>query len=68
MANDAPAVDGSQKHDKLDIDKPAVIAKEPEISKSMAYEPLPVKKPNGLSNGTTNHTSRSVTQRKIIHL
>ena len=67
MANDAPAVNGSQKHDNLNIDKPAVIAKEPEVSKSMAYEPLSVKKPNGLNHGTKNHTSHSVTQRKIIH-
>lgn len=68
MANDAPAVNGSQKHDNLDIDKPAVIAKEPEVSKSMVYEPLPVKKPNGLNNGTTSHTSHSVTQGKTFHL
>ena len=68
MADHTPAVNGSQKHDSLDIDKPAVIAKEPEVSKSMVYEPLPVKKPNGFNNGTTNHTSHSVTQRKTIHL
>lgn len=65
MANDAPAVNGSQNHENLDIDKPAVVAKEPDVTKSMVYEPLPVKKPNGLNNGT-NHKSHGVTQRKTI--
>lgn len=64
MAKDAPAVNGSQKLDNVDIDKPAVIAKEPEVSKSMVYEPLPVKKPNGVSNGTRHHASHDMTQRK----
>ena len=65
MTNDAPAVNGSQDHDNNnDGDKPAVIAKEPMASKPMVYEPLPVKKRNGLTNGNTNHTSHDVAQRQ----
>ncbi len=64
MANNAPAVNGSQKHDNVNLDKPAVIDKEPKVSKAMAYEPLPVKKHNGLSRGTANRTSHSATQRR----
>ena len=67
MAGDTPAVNGNQNRDNTNVDKPVVVAKEPKISKPMVYEPLPVKKPNGLSNDTTNHTSHSMTQRKTIH-
>ena len=68
MANDtpaAPAVNGSQNSNNANIDKPAVIAKEPKVSSSMVYEP--VRKSNGLSNGTTNRASDSMTQRKKLH-
>lgn len=68
MANDAPVVNSSHNHENVNVDKSAVIAKEPKVSKPMAYEPLPVKKPNGLSNGTTNRTSHSMAQRKTIHI
>ena len=64
MSNDAPAVNGSQNHDNNNVDKPAVIAKEPMVSKPMVYEPLPIKKRNGLTNGNTNHTSHDVAQRQ----
>ena len=67
MASDAPVPNSSHNHDNVKVDKSAVIAKEPKVSKPMAYEPLPVKKPNGLSNGTTNRTSHTMTQRKTIH-
>lgn len=68
MASDAPAVNGSQTHDNVHLDKQAVIAKEPEASKSMVYEPLSVKKSNAMNNGTTSHTSNTMTQRKMIPL
>lgn len=59
MANETPAANGSQNHDNVNRDQPAVIAMEPKAIKSMAYEPLPLPKPNGLSNGTTNNTRHS---------
>lgn len=68
MANNASAVNGSQKLVNPDTDKPAVIAKEPEVSKSMVYEPLTVKKPNGVSNDTKHHASHEMTQRKTTSL
>lgn len=68
MADDTPAVNGSQSHDNFNVDKPAVIAKEPKVSKPMVYESSPSKEPDGLSNGTTNHASQSMTQRKTVHL
>ena len=67
MANDAPAVNGSQNYENIKTEKPAVIAKEPTVAKRMVYEPNPIQKANGLSNGTTNHTSYSMNQRKTIH-
>lgn len=68
MADDAPAVNGTQNHDNVNVDKPAVISKEPKVSNNMVYEPLPVKKTNGLSqaNGNSNHASHSMTQRKTV--
>lgn len=64
MAKDAPTVNGSQKHENTNVEKPAVIAKEPTVVKPMAYEPDSVKRSNGVHNGATNHTSHSMTQRK----
>ena len=68
MANDASAVNGHQNHDKVNTEKPAMTAKEPAVPKSMAYEPLPAPKRDGLSsNGTVDHQGYSMTQRKAIH-
>ena len=67
MANDTPALNGTQISEKVNGDKPAVTAKEPKVSTPMLYEPLPVKKANGSSSGTTNHTSHSTTQRRTNH-
>ena len=67
MAKDVPAVNGSQNYDDIKIEKPAVVAKEPTVAKRMVYEPNPIPKANGLSNGTINHTSYSMNQRKTIH-
>lgn len=63
MANDAPTVNGSQDHENDHVDKPAVIAKEPMVSKPMFYAPLSVKN----HNGTPNHTDHNVTQRQPFH-
>ena len=49
MANNNPAINGSQHQENVKVDKP------PTAAKPMVYEPAPTKKPNGLSNGTTSH-------------
>lgn len=67
MAEDVPAVNGSQNYDDIKTEKPAVIAKEPTVAKRMVYEPNQIQKANGLSNGTINHTSYSMNQRKSIY-
>ena len=67
MANDPPIANGTQKHENKNVDKPGVIAKAPMASKPMGYESLPMKKPNGSSNGSSNHKNQTVTPRKTIH-
>ena len=67
MSNHAHAVSGSQNHDNVKAEKPTGIAKEPTVTQPMAYEPNPIQKHNGVSNGTTNHTSYSMNQRKALH-
>lgn len=63
MTDDTPVINDSQNHDNVNINKPAVIDKEPMIHKPMANEPLPVeKKRSGLTNGTKTHASYNMTQ------
>lgn len=66
MAPDPHAVNGNENNNNAKVEKPTMIAKEPTVAKPMVYEPKPVQKPNGLSNGTTNHTSYSMNQRKTM--
>ena len=67
MSNQAAPVDVSENHSNVKSEKPAMIAKEPTVAKPMAYEPNPIQKSNGLSNGTTNHKSYSLNQRMTSH-
>ena len=67
MSNHAHAVNGSQNHDNVKAEKPARLAKEPTVTQPMAYESNPIQKRNGLSNGTANHASYSMNQRKALH-
>lgn len=65
MPSNSPAVNGSQNHDNVNVNNPALTAKEPMVPKSMVHEPLPVeKKRNASTDGTTNRTSNNVTQRQ----
>lgn len=65
MAPNPHAVNGNE-NNNAKVEKPNVIAKEPTVAKPMLYEPNPIAKSNGLSNGTTNHTNYSMNQRKTI--
>ena len=67
MSNHTHAVNGSQNHDNVKTEKPARLAKEPTVTQPMAYGPNPIQKRNGLSNGTANHASYSMNQRKALH-
>ena len=50
MANDNPAVNGSQNQNSMKVDKP------PTAAKPMVYDHDPAKKLNGFSNGNTSHS------------
>ena len=64
MANDSPtAVNGTKGQDAINHEKPAVVAKEPKVSKPMLYEALSVNKPKSLNNGKTEGMDYHVIQR-----
>ena len=67
MAPNPHAVNGNENNNNAKVEKPTMIAKEPTVAKPMVYEPNPIQKSNGLNNGTTNHTSYNMNQRKTIH-
>lgn len=68
MAPNPHAVNGNENNNNAKVEKPTMIAKEPTVAKPMVYEPVPGQKSNGLSSGTTNHTSYSMNQRKTIRI